>query len=765
METVKVRIQGIVQGVGFRPNMYRIAKNLNINGYVRNLGNLVEIIAQGENINEFIESLSNEKPPVCKINSIEYENIDCNKMFYDFKILESSLNSSGTSVIPPDLGLCENCLKELRDKNNRRYRFPFIACTDCGPRFSVINSIPYDRNRTTMDDFPLCEECLIEYENPLDRRYHAEASCCDKCGPSLSLYNSESDEIFDTNPIKKTVELLDDGNIMAMKGIGGTHLVCKVTDDDIILNLRKRLNRPNQPFAIMFSDIETIKTFAEINELEENSLKSIESPIVVVKKNKNYSFPDSLAPILHNIGVILPYSPIHHLLFDYTTEPAYVMTSANIPGEPMLINNKDILNELNGIADYFLLHNRKIANRCDDSVIRYIDGKLSFIRRSRGYTPSPYNLKKYSNDSNVLALGSELDLTFTILKNGLGFVSQHIGNTNKFKTYQFLQDGIKHLSGITSTNNFDLIAVDMHPQFFTSSLGVELSEKYGAELQKIQHHHAHGAVLAFDNNVDELVFIGADGVGYGDDKVAWGGEILYSDIGSYERLASLSPQKIPGGDISTKYPARFLLSILYDVYDKEELRSLFLNNYADFFKYGEKEINMVIKQLEKDFNVPITTSAGRVLDSISVALGICGKRTYEGEASMKLESIAYKSNNNLKIDLEFKKHGNRPVLDTTAILKQVIEMKNKGLNIKDIAKAAQDAVAIGLGKMAVDGANLKNIDVIGATGGVMYNEAISNSIKEHVEKQGFKFIRNNNSCAGDGSVSLGQAIISAYRKG
>ncbi|MDR3222161.1 MAG: carbamoyltransferase HypF [Methanobrevibacter sp.] len=763
METVKIWIQGIVQGVGFRPNTYRIAKNLNINGYVRNLGNLVEIIAQGENIKEFIESLSNEKPPVCKINSIEYKNIDSAKRFFDFKILESSLNSSGTSVIPPDLGLCENCLTELRDKNNRRYRFPFIACTDCGPRFSVIKSIPYDRNRTTMDDFPLCGECLIEYENPLDRRYHAEASCCDKCGPSLSLYDGEHDEIFDTNPIKKTVELLDDGNIIAMKGIGGTHLVCKVTDEDIILNLRKRLNRPNQPFAIMSSDIETIKTFAEINELEEKSLKSIESPIVVVKKNKNYSFPDSLAPILHNIGVILPYSPIHHLLFDYTNEPAYVMTSANIPGEPMLINNKDILNELKGIADYFLLHNRKIANRCDDSVIRYIDGKLSFIRRSRGYTPSPYNLKKYSNDLNVLALGSELDLTFTILKNGLGFVSQHIGNTNKFKTYQFLQDGIKHLSAITSTNNFDVITVDMHPQFFTSSLGVELSEKYGAELQRIQHHHAHGAVLAFDNNVDELVFIGADGVGYGDDKTAWGGEVLYSDIGSYKRLASLSPQKIPGGDISTKYPARFLLSILYDAYDKDELRSLFLNNYADFFKYGEREINMVIKQLEKDFNVPITTSAGRVLDSISVALGICGKRTYEGEASMKLESIAYKSNNNLKIDLEFKKEGNRSVLDTTAILKQVIEMKNNGLNIKDIAKAAQDAIAIGLGKMAVDGANLKNIDVIGATGGVMYNEAISNSIKEYVEKQGFKFIRNNNSCAGDGSVSLGQAIISAYR--
>jgi len=765
METIKIKIQGIVQGVGFRPNTYKIAKKHKIKGYVRNLGNLVEIIAQGNNVEEFIKSLSYEKPPVSKINSIEQENIECDKVFSDFKILESSSSSSGSSVIPPDLRICENCLEEMIDINNRRYKFPFIACTDCGPRFSVINSIPYDRSRTTMDKFPLCEECSIEYKNPLDRRYHAEASCCDKCGPSLSLFNNEHKIILDKNPIKKSVELLDDGNIIAMKGIGGTHLVCKVTHNKTILKLRKRLNRSNQPFAIMSPDIETIETFAELNDLEKKTLKSVESPIVVVKKNENYSFPDSLAPVLGNIGVILPYSPIHHLLFDYSNEPAYVMTSANIPGEPMLIKNSDILNELNGIADYFMLHNRKIANRCDDSVIRYVGGNLSFIRRSRGYTPAPYNLRKYSNDLNVLALGSELDVTFTITKNGLGFQSQHIGNTNKFKTYQFLQDGIDHLCNITSTSEFDIVAVDMHPQFFTSSLGVELSKKYDCELVKIQHHHAHGAVLAFDNNVDELIFIGADGIGYGDDKTAWGGEILYSDIGSYERIASLSPQRMPGGDTSTKYPARFLLSILFNTYDKDELRNLFIDNYVDFFKYGEKEIDITIKQLEKGFNVPITTSAGRILDSISTALGICGKRTYEGEASMKLESIASKSSADLKIPLEFNKYENRSVLDTSSILNQVIEMKNKGLAIKDIAKAGQEAVAIGLGKMAVDGANMKNIDVVGVTGGVFYNEAISNSVKEYVKKQGLKFIRNNNSCAGDGSISLGQAIISGYRNG
>jgi hydrogenase maturation protein HypF len=765
METVKIWVQGVVQGVGFRPNVYRIAKKLGINGSVRNLGNLVEIIVESDenSINEFIKMLSDEKPPVSRINSIEYKRIKSKQIFSDFKIIESSLNSTGTSVIPPDLAVCENCLEELRDKNNRRYNFPFIACTDCGPRFSVIKSIPYDKSRTTMDKFPFCPECLWEYENPLDRRYHAEASSCSICGPSMKLYDNKAKEILCENPIKKAVNLLDDGNIIAMKGIGGTHLVSAI-DDDIILKLRKGLNRPSQPFAIMSPDIKTIKAFADIDLLEEKSLKSIEKPIVVAKKSKNYSFPDSLAPSLHNIGVILPYSPIHYLFFDYSNHPAYIMTSANIPGEPMLINNEDILKNLNTIADYFLLHNRKIANRCDDSVIRYVNGNLSFIRRSRGYVPAPYNLKKYSKDLNILSLGSELDVTFTIVKDGFGFVSQHIGNTNKFKTYQFLQEAIEHLSSITSTDNFDFIAVDMHPQFFTSSFGLELSKKYDSGLVKVQHHHAHGAVLAFDNNVDELIFIGADGVGYGDDKTAWGGEIFYSDIESYQRLASLSPQKIPGGDISTKYPARFLLSALSKVYDEDELKKLFTTNYINFFKHGAKEIDIVLKQSEQDFNTPVTTSAGRVLDAISVALGICGKRTYEGECSMKLESVAFKSNSNLKIDLEFDKYKNRQVLNTAAILKEVIEMKNKGIAIKDIAKAGQETIAIGLAKMAVDAASLKNLNVIGGTGGVFYNEAITKTIKKYVEKEGFKFIGHNNSCSGDGSISLGQAIVTSMQK-
>ncbi|MDR0912069.1 MAG: carbamoyltransferase HypF [Methanobrevibacter sp.] len=782
MKTVKILVQGIVQGVGFRPNVYRIAIKNNIKGYVKNLGNIVEIIGKGDekDIEKFIEEIESKKPPVSVINSLKLEYINkINELNYygdygdygdfdDFKILESSSELSGTSVIPPDLSVCDNCLKEMRNPNNRRYKHPFIACTDCGPRFSVIEAIPYDRIRTTMNKFPLCGECEKEYTNPNDRRYHGEAISCHTCGPELTLLDNEKRIIKknNENPIKTAATLLNKGKILAIKGIGGTHLVAKVSDDKVVKKLRNILGRENQAFAVMVKDIETGRSFAEISKKEEECLKNIERPIVVVKKSKNYNLSEYVSPLLHNIGIMLPYTPIHYLLFDYIENPGLIMTSANIPGEPMMITNEEIAKNLKHIADYFLIHNREIINRCDDSVIRYINNQPSFIRRSRGFTPTPYDLNLVipdnSKNKNILALGPELDVTFTILKEKMAYMSQHIGNTNKFKTYEFLQDAIKHISNITSTNSFDAIACDLHPQFFTSKLAKELAEQFKCETIPIQHHHAHGAVLAADNNIEELIVIAADGVGYGDDKTAWGGEILYTDIGSYERMASLSSQKLPGGDISTKYPVRAMTAMLYNQFETNQLKTILNENYLQYFKHGEIEINMVLKQLENNLNVSTTTSTGRVLDSISVALGICGKRTYEGEASMKLESVASKSNNNkINIKNSFIKENGLIRLDTSKILKNVLDLIKNGENKKDIAKAGQSAVANGLAELAILSANKKNIDVIGGTGGVFYNQAISKIVKEKVEKEGLKYVQHKNSCPGDGSVSLGQAIIAS----
>ena len=765
MEKARILVQGIVQGVGFRPTVYRIAHDLNINGYVRNLGNIVEIVVEGSNnkINEFINNLQDNKPPISEINSLEVEWFDHKSIseFNDFKILESSENFSGSSVIPPDIATCDNCLKEVFEASDRRHNYPFTACTDCGPRFTVISSVPYDRIRTSMNSFPLCKECEAEYENPKDRRYHAEASCCPVCGPEVFLYRNNI--IENDNPIKKAAELIDEGNILAIKGIGGTHLVVKTTEDNPVEILRKRLGRYNQPFACMSKDLKTVQTFTDISESEKKVLESRRRPIVVLNKSEDYMLAPSVSPYLHNLGVMLPYSALQHLLFTYTNEPAYIMTSANMPGEPMLIDNTEIISKLDGIADYYLLHDRKIINRCDDSVVRFRGDEMAFIRRSRGYVPEPYDFSRISTDLNVLALGPEIDVTFSLLKEGKCYVSQHIGDTTKYETFRYLQEAVTHMMDITRTGNIDAVACDLHPMFFTTKLAEDMSQDFESEIVRVQHHHAHAAALCVDNNIDELVCIAADGVGYGDDGTAWGGEILFSHGSSYERLAYLMPQPMAGGDLTTKYPARMLMSMLYNHIGDGELVNLMKTDYNDYFKHGEREIDLVLKQLQKGFNTNMTTSTGRVLDTISTALRICGERTYEGECAMKLESAAFYSKNTIEIPYEIENNKGKDILNTSNILISALELKEKGKKIQDIARAAQNAIAFGLADMAINTAENMGATIIGGTGGVFYNEAITVSVRDKVESAGYKFVQHKNSCAGDGSVSIGQAAVAAWK--
>ena len=743
MKARKILTQGIVQGVGFRPYVYRLASELGLKGSVRNLGNVVEIIVEGENSELFIERLPKELPPIARIDSMSVEDIDLAN-YSNFEIIESGDSYSGISVIPPDIAICDKCLEEIRNPKDRRYKYPFNACTDCGPRFTVIESVPYDRIRTSMEEFPLCDDCLVEYREPLDRRYHGEAICCSDCGPQMAFYE-KSERINSDNPIKLGAQKLENGEILAIKGIGGTHLVVDAYNDEAIKELRRRLNRPNQAFAVMTKDLESVQKYARLSEKEIKTMTSNKRPIVILKKNEEYPFPESLSPGLHNIGVMLPYSPMHYLLFDESSIDTFVMTSANTPGEPMMIKNEDIIN---GVNDYSLVHNRKILNRCDDSVIRFRNNELSFIRRSRGYTPEPYTINYEVNDSNVLALGPELDVTFSIAKDNIVYPSQHIGNTNKPKTLEFLKQAIENMERITKINEFDVVACDLHPHFFTTRLAYDLAEKYGAEVKQIQHHHAHSVALANDHSIDEMIVIAADGVGYGSDGTSWGGEILYTNINDFERMGHLQSQLMPGGDVATRYPARMLASILDD--------SDLIMYYSKYFKYGDMEIKTLFKQLESGLNVGKTTSTGRVLDSMAVALEIAHERTYEGECSMKLESCAFYS----KKDIEIPYHIEDNVLNTTEILREVVRLYQNGENKADVARAGQNAVANGLAEIAINAADKKNIAYIGATGGVFYNEAITDAIKNRIVSEGYNFIQHTNTCAGDGSVSLGQAIIS-----
>lgn len=410
----------------------------------------------------------------------------------------------------------------------------------------------------------------------------------------------------------------------------------------------------------------------------------------------------------------------------------------------MMIDNDEIIN---GVNDYSLVHNRKILNRCDDSVIRFRNDELSFIRRSRGYTPEPYTINYEVNDLDVLALGPELDVTFSIARGDKVYPSQHIGNTNKPKTLEFLRKAIENMERITKINEFDVVACDMHPHFFTTRLAHELAEKYDAEVLPVQHHHAHSIALANDHGIDEMIVIAADGVGYGSDGTSWGGEILYTDIKNFERMAHLQPQLMPGGDMATRYPARMLASII----DDEEM----IKKYSDYFKYGEIEIKNIFKQIASGINVGISTSTGRVLDSMAVALEICHERTYEGECSMKLESSAYYSTKELEIPAIIE----NDQLNTTEILREVVRLYQNGEKKADVAAAGQTAVARGLSELALSAADKKSIVDIGATGGVFYNEAITETVKDCIENNGYNFIQHLNTCAGDGSVSLGQSIV------
>jgi len=756
-------VDGIVQGVGFRPTVYRLAKVMNLNGYVRNMGNIVEIKLQAtqDDVNLFIDELQEHKPIQSQINSIKLEiaeEVTDENRLNDFEIINSSNKVSGTAVIPPDMNICDNCLEEILDSTNRHYYYPFTACTDCGPRFTLIRDVPYDRINTTMDEFPLCNACNEEYTNPLDRRYHAEATCCPECGPEVYLYKGGILDVHD--PIREASKLIDEGKILAIKGIGGTHLVCKTTTDDAIEKMRSRLGRKTQPFAVMSPDCKTAEMFVDFNDNERKLLESVARPIVILNKGKDYMLSDKVSPDLHNQGVMLPYTGLQHLLFKYTIEPAYVMTSANMPGDPMLINNNEIVEKLDSIADYFLLHNRRILNRCDDSVIRYRNDKACFIRRSRGYVPKPYDFSRINRKDNILALGPELDVTFSILKQGKCYPSQHIGNTSKFRTVEFMQDAIQHLLNITRTNEIDYIVCDLHPDFNTTKLARQMSDEYGCTLEQVQHHHAHAASLMAEHKKDEMVVIAADGVGYGEDGDIWGGEVLYlNNTGNYVHHGGLKKQAMPGGDISTKYPIRMAMGILYEHMNDNRLAEVMKTRYSNCFQHGEAEVDMVLKQLEKNFNTSYTSSMGRVLDSISVLLDLSVSRGYEGECSMKLESAATYGSDILSIPVNIKDN----VIDTSQLLEDVLLLKKDGWNVCDIAKASQKSLAKAISEVAYDCACKYDVDCVGATGGVFYNEQISRTVQECVNSHGLEFIQHEKTCCGDGSVSMGQCAISGWK--
>lgn len=750
------------------PFVYRIAVKRALTGYVFNQGDgSVKIVVEGEkkNIDDFLEALKNDKPPISKYTSMDVKFMNYRGEFSTFEIKKSKKKTkkSGISYIPPDIAICKECLHELFDPNDRRYLYPFIACSICGPRFTIIFDLPYDRDKTTMVDFPLCSECAREYEDPLDRRFHAQVIACPVCGPKMVLCDKNGEVIDDEEPLKTAGKLIDEGYILAIRGIGGTHIATKTTEDDPVLMLRERRRRPWQPFAIMAPDINVVRSFAEVSKVEEELLTSFRRPIVALKKSDEYYLSEWISPGLHTIGVMLPYSGFHYMLFRYTKEPAVIMTSGNLPREPMAITNEDALKRLRNIADYFLLHNRRIYQRCDDSVIRVVDGLPKFLRRSRGYVPEPIILP-FKSGVVVLGTGPELRVTGAVLLEDRCFLTQHIGDVEILETLEFLKESLFHMMKLTRVKKPDIIACDLHPLFLTTRLAKELAEQWNIDVVKVQHHFAHMVKLLVEHKIpldENIVCIVADGVGYGLDGKPWGGEIFVGSYNWFERRGHLEPQPMPGGDLAAKYPARMVAGILSKVLSMEELREVLLDKCIKGFKKGEIELNIVLSQISKKINLTETTSAGRILDAISALLGVCFERTYEGEPAMRLESIATLGDpSKAKITATIEQDGGTYVINTTNILLDVLEASKK-VRREHVAAAAQEALAKGLVSAAINIAMEEGIKIIGFSGGVAYNEAITKTIRKEVEKYKLKFISHRLLPPGDGGISAGQTVATA----
>jgi hydrogenase maturation protein HypF len=723
----------------------------------------VEVVVEGEKqtIERFIKALRIEHPPLARIENVKVTWKPATGEFTSFQVLRSEKSGLGfRSVVPPDIALCNNCLSEMLNREDRRYLYPFITCVDCGPRFTIIRELPYDRPLTSMDEFPLCADCSREYKDPANRRYHAEPTCCPACGPQMKLYDKRGHEVNSPKPLRGAARLLDEGKIIAIKGIGGIHIAAKATGDEVLARLRKAFNRPQQPFAVMSPDLETVRTFAEVNEYEAKLLTSYRRPIVVLKRSRGYMLSKLVAPGLDSVGVMLPYSGIHYLLLHYGKEPAYVMTSANVAGLPMIIDNVEALTQLRGAVDYFLLHDRTIVNRCDDSVIKTIDDRPVFLRRSRGYVPEPIKLA-FKSDSCVLALGAELNVTTSILIDDLCFLSQHIGDTTHVETIGYLQQATERLMGLLNLNRAGVVAHDLHPNYATTRIAQEIAAKFRAKTLAVQHHHAHLGSLMAEHGLEELVGIAADGVGYGTDGTVWGGEVMVANLKSFEHVGGLRKQPMPGGDLATQFPARMVAGILWQVLEPREVEHVLKEFCANGLKYGAKEIGVVLRQLERNLNVFRTSSCGRVLDAAACLLGICDTRTYEGEPAIKLEAAASGSADRVKLEPILTTVDGMTVVDTSALLRGVVDALRANIPRKHIASAVQRALATGLARIAIEAAQTEGIGVIGGSGGVFYNRAITSTIADLVAGAGLKFVRHGFVPPGDGGVSVGQAVIAA----
>jgi hydrogenase maturation protein HypF len=762
-------IEGIVQGVGFRPFVYKLASEHGLTGWVQNRAAAVVIEVQGTDtlLAAFNEALYGSLPPLAIITSHTSQNIPAIEDD-SFRILPSADGESSIQIAP-DSAICADCLRELFDPNDRRYRYPFITCTNCGPRYSIITGIPYDRPNTTMTDFPLCPDCLREYENPQDRRFHAQPIACHACGPQVSLLSSTGDKVaVRDSAIFQAIQLLKEGAILAIKGIGGYHMAVDSCNHDAVRKLRERKKRDEKPFAVMTASLETARKLALLEAMEERLLNSTEAPIVIVRKRSDCPVSPLVAPDNGWIGLMLPYSPLHHLLFhdvqgsmSTTTnvEPrtrltALVMTSGNISDEPVAFEDDDALRRLAEIADYFLIHDRPIHIRSDDSVMRVFQGKPLFYRRSRGYAPRAVKLP--FSVQPLLTTGDELKSAVCLANGDHAFLSQHIGDLQNDSTNESFSHTVKHLSEILQIKP-SLVACDLHPDYISS----RFAEDSGLPLIRVQHHHAHMASCMAENGLDgEVIGVVFDGTGYGPDGTVWGGEFLVGGYDGYRRAAHFKVAPLPGGDAAVKEPWRMAMSYLHQAYGD----AAFSIDHPVAHQLSAQEQGVFTVMLRSGINSPMTSSCGRLFDAVAALLNIRHKVSYDGQAAIELEALAETVMDEESYSYKILFHKDTPAqIDFSLMFSEILADIDADLQHALIARRFHITVASATTDVCLYISDSTCINRVILSGGVFQNRLLSEMIYTALTKQGLQVFTHRLVPPNDGGIALGQAAIAGRR--
>ena len=741
----KIVVKGIVQGVGFRPFIYKNATKNNLKGFVNNTskGVFIEVEGYEEDITSFIEEIKHKPPVLSKVTDIKIIDKEI-EGYTNFKIIESKEEEEAITLISPDIAICDDCLRDIRDKNNRRYRYAFTNCTNCGPRFSITKKVPYDRENTTMDVFQMCSECREEYNDPLNRRFHAQPNGCSKCGPRVYICNKEGNEIISNDPIKDIAKEIKNGKIVAIKGIGGFHLACDAKNKEVINELRKRKKRPRKPLAVMMRDIETVKKYCDVNELEERILLGNKKPILLLDKKRNSLLPKELTNYQNGkLGVMLPYTPVHHILFSEDID-ILVMTSANISGEPMVYKNHEAIEKLKGIADFYLMNNRHIYIPIDDSVSRVILGKERVLRNARGYAPKSMEIKDMAYS---IALGANSNNTFAIANNENIFFSNYIGDLANYNTWQHYINSLEHMKGIYKIDPKSYF-YDLHPNFYQNELLKEIkTKKIG-----IQHHHAHiVACMAEHSLEEEVIGIAFDGTGYGIDGKLWGGEFFICDKERFKRLAHLNYVALPGGEGAIREPWKIAISYLYDIFKED---------YAAYVPkhLQEKKHQIITEIIKKDINSPKASSIGRLFDAVAALLGFDAKITFQGEAAIDLENLCCRDDQSFyqyNISLEDGIY----IIDCKPLIKSVVIEVIDGIDKELIARRFHNTII----KFTIELCEILrkeyNLSSVVLSGGVFQNEILLINIYKELIKRDFKVYIHEQIPANDEGISIGQMII------